>query len=144
MCKYLLLLILLCAAPTALAKDHFADYPVRADSEKALSEVVRYFTQMGYAQDFTHTKQCDDLPGPGGVIFRQTGPAESGPSGLSRCVAIDYIEHGDVSVLRVEVVDHLRGGLSLPATAHYDAKFIHKNYDGAFSAIVKAAEEEAP
>jgi hypothetical protein len=44
------------------------------------------------------------------------------------------------TLLRIEVRDHVRGGLSLPATKHYDADGIHREYDSAFAEIVRLSE----
>jgi hypothetical protein len=35
----------------------------------------------------------------------------------------------------------LRGGISLPATKHYDADRIHKDWDAVFEAITKASDK---
>jgi uncharacterized protein YpuA (DUF1002 family) len=125
---------------SAFAKAKYVDYPVRANSATVTAELLRYFTQMGYAQDLQHTKQCDDHPTEGMLSFRQTGPAQSGIDGLSRCVAVSVTSSESGCTMRVEVSDHLRGGLTLPATKHYGDKFIRANYETAFKEIVIASE----
>jgi len=138
--RFAVLFALLLTTAIAFAKEKYVDYPVHAKTETVMAETVRYFTQMGYAQDVEHTKQCNDRPTTETLTFRQTGPAQSGINGISRCVAVSFIDNGPASTMRVEVSDHLRGGLTLPATKHYGADFIRKNYDAAFHAIVKASE----
>jgi hypothetical protein len=139
------LLALLFATQLAFAKkDKYVDYHVQADSARVEAETLRYFTQMGYVRDTEHTRQCDDQPASGVLIFRHTGEGQIGPSGLSRCVIVTITPSENSSTVRIAFYDHLRGGLSLPATKHYAADRIHKEWDGVFAAIAKASETLKP
>jgi hypothetical protein len=141
--RMIALLALLFATQLAFAKkDKYVDYHAQAASARVEAETIRFFTQMGYVQDTEHTRQCNDQPSSGALIFRHTGEGQIGPNGLSRCVVITITPAENSSTVRVEVYDHLRGGISLPATKHYDADRIHKDWDAAFAAIAKASETQ--
>jgi hypothetical protein len=124
----------------AFSKDKFVVYDTPASQATVRTTLLRYFTQAGYVEDKQRTKQCSLDPKPSVLIFRQTGAAQSGIGGLSRCLMVTFSDGERVTRLRIEVTDHLRGGLSLPATKHYDADWIHREYDSAFAEIVRLSE----
>jgi hypothetical protein len=128
---------------SAKDKEKFVDYHIHAERKTIETQLFRYFTQMGYVNDPEHTRQCNDHPTAGVFIFRHTGEGQSGIVGLSRCVIITMTTDNDISTLRVECYDHLRGGLTLPATKHYDADRIHKDWDAAFLEITRLSEGPA-
>jgi hypothetical protein len=122
-------------------KDKFVVYEVRASEAVVRTALLRYFTQAAYVEDNERTKQCSLDPSPAVVIFRHTDAAQSGISGLSRCLLVSFSMEDSATRLKVEVTDHLRGGLSLPATHHYDANWIHREYDSMFAEIGRLSEE---
>jgi hypothetical protein len=124
-------------------KEKYVEYQVHGTPEAIRAATQRYFTQMGYLLDLEHTAQCDDHPLAGLMVFRHTAEGQAGISGLSRCVIVTVRPNGDSSTIRVEFYDHLRGGLSLPATKHYDADRIHKEWDAAFAEIKRLSEAPA-
>jgi hypothetical protein len=143
--RALTFVFLFMAAQIAFAKDKekYVDYQVYATPEAIRAATQRYFTQMGYLFDLEHTAQCDDHPVAGTMVFRHTAEGQAGISGLSRCVFVTVRSSDDVSTIHVEFYDHLRGGLSLPATKHYDADRIHKEWDAAFAEIKRLSETPA-
>ena len=134
------MLTVVCMCASVFARDKFVDYEVRANTAVTKTVTERYFAQMGYSEDFEHTKQCNDRPKPNVLVFRRTGEGQAGISGLSRCVFVTITERAPNTTLRVEVTDHLRGGLSLPATTHYGSDRIHKDYDDAFAEIARKSQ----
>jgi hypothetical protein len=124
----------------AFSKDNFVVYDTSASQAAVRTTLLRYFTQAGYVEDKQRTKQCGLDPKPSVLVFRQTGAAQYGIGGLSRCVMVTLSDGEPATRLRIEVTDHVRGGLSLPATKHYDADWIHREYDSAFAEIVRLSE----
>jgi hypothetical protein len=138
-----LLTLVVTADYRASGKDKLVVYEVRGSESVVRTTLLRYFTQAGYLEDKERTSQCSLDPKPAVLILRQTGAAQSGISGLSRCLVVSFSGADSAVRLQVEVTDHMRGGFSLPATHHYDANWIHREYDSMFAEIGRLSEESS-